>query len=80
MYLNSTVDCRQFEFANYSPDKDMGIAGQITALLKLEYPSLIEESRSKKYFAKKWAHYDVIEDGDGMTAADRFKEEFWVRK
>jgi len=55
----------------------MGIGGQVTALLKHEYPSMIEESRSKKYFAKKWAHYDIIEDEDGMTAADRFKEEFW---
>ncbi|XP_021309309.1 uncharacterized protein LOC8078550 [Sorghum bicolor] len=55
----------------------MGIGGQVTALLKHEYPSMIEESRSKKYFAKKWAHYDIIEDEDGMTAADRFKEELW---
>ena len=39
---------------------------------------MIEESRSKKYFAKTWAHYDIIEDGEGLTAADRFKEEFWV--
>ena len=43
-----------------------GIAGQVTALLKHEYPSMIEESRSNKYFAKKWAHYDIIEDGEGM--------------
>jgi hypothetical protein len=56
----------------------MGIGGQVTALLKHEYPSMIEETRSKKYFAKTWAHFNIIEDGDGMTVADRFKEEFWV--
>jgi hypothetical protein len=56
----------------------MGIGGQVTALLKHEYPSMIEETHSKKYFAKTWAHFNIIEDGDGMTAADRFKEEFWV--
>jgi hypothetical protein len=39
---------------------------------------MIEESRSKKYFAKTWAHYDIIEDEEGMVAADRFKEEFRV--
>jgi hypothetical protein len=37
---------------------------------------MIEESRSNKYFTKKWAHYDIVEDGEGTTAADRFKEEF----
>jgi hypothetical protein len=35
---------------------------------------------SNKYFAKKWAHYDIVEDGEGMTVADRFREEFWVTK
>jgi hypothetical protein len=57
---------------------EKGIGGQITALLKLEYPSMIEESSGEKYYAKKWAHYDVMEDEEGMTAADRFREEFWV--
>lgn len=61
-----------------TPGKDMGIAGQVTALLKHEYPDMIEESRSNKYFAKTWAHYDIIEDQYGRTAADRFREEFWV--
>ncbi|KAG2481121.1 hypothetical protein PVAP13_J683257 [Panicum virgatum] len=55
----------------------MGIGGQITALLKLEYPSIIEESPTKKYYAKNWAHYNIIKDKDGMAAANRFKEEFW---
>jgi len=45
--------------------KDMRIVGQVTALYF-----------ANKYFAKKWAHYDIVEDGEGMTAADRFKEEF----
>ena len=62
----TTCDCRQFEFVCYSPGKDMGIASQVIALLKHEYPSMIEESRSNKYFAKKWAHYDIVEDGEGM--------------
>jgi hypothetical protein len=78
--MAATSDCRQFEFVNYSPKKHMGIGGQVTALLKHEYPSMIEESRSKKYFTKTWAHYDIIEDEDVMTAADRFKEEFWVNQ
>ncbi|TVU40773.1 hypothetical protein EJB05_14250 [Eragrostis curvula] len=55
----------------------MGIGGQITALLKHEYPSLIEESPTKKYYARKWSHYYITKDDDEMTAADRFKEEFW---
>jgi hypothetical protein len=50
----------------------MGIGGQVTALLKREYTSMIEESRSKEYFAKTWAHYDIIEDDDDMTAAKNF--------
>ena len=56
----------------------MAIGGQITALLKLEYPYIIEESPTKKYYAKNWAHYNIIKDEDGMTTANRFKEEFWV--
>ena len=54
----------------------MGIASQVIALLKHEYPSMIEESHSNKYFAKKWAYYDIVEDGEGMTTVDCFREEF----
>uniref|UniRef100_A0A0A9D1T9 Uncharacterized protein n=1 Tax=Arundo donax TaxID=35708 RepID=A0A0A9D1T9_ARUDO len=67
----------QFEFETYSPDTNMGIGGQITELLKHEYPSVIEESPIKKYHASKWVHYYNTKDEEGMTAADRVKEEFW---
>ncbi|KAG2639670.1 hypothetical protein PVAP13_2KG022016 [Panicum virgatum] len=67
----------QFEFVNDSSDMEMGIGGQITALLKLEYPSLIKENPKKTFYAKNWAHYSITKDEDGMTAADRFREEFW---
>ena len=51
--VHFTFAYRQFEFVNDSSDMEMGIGGQITALLKLEYPSIIEESPTKKYYAKK---------------------------
>jgi len=76
--VHFTFAYRQFEFVNDSSDMEMGIGGQITALLKLEYPSLIKENPNKTFYAKNWAHYSITKDEDGMTAADRFREEFWV--
>ena len=50
--VHFTFAYRQFEFVNDSSDMEMGIGGQITALLKLEYPSLIKEN-PKKHFMQR---------------------------
>ena len=49
--VHFTFAYRQFEFVNDSSDMEMGIGGQITALLKLEYPSLIKENPKKTFYA-----------------------------
>jgi hypothetical protein len=64
---------------NNSSNEEMSIGGQITAILKLEYPSMVKVGPKKTTtYAKTWSHYSITRDEDRMTAADRFREEFWV--
>ena len=65
---------------NDSSDEEMGIGGQITAILKLEYPSIVKDGPKKTFYAKTWDHYSITRDEHGMTATDCFREEFWVSK
>jgi hypothetical protein len=68
---------------------DKGIAGQVTALLKYEYPSIIKEKNKDgvetKRHAFEWEDYCIVDPPNEETgeisesAADQFKHEFWVR-
>ncbi|RCV05301.1 hypothetical protein SETIT_1G072500v2 [Setaria italica] len=55
----------------------MGIGGQITAILKLEYPSIVKDGPKKTFYAKTWDHYSITRYEDGMTAADHFRESIY---
>ena len=71
-------------------DGDDGIAGQVTAILKYEYPSIIKEKNAAgeetKRHAFEWEDYCIVDPPDEKTgeesesAADPFKQQFWVRK
>ncbi|KAM0837264.1 hypothetical protein ACQ4PT_061782 [Festuca glaucescens] len=65
---------------------DKGIAGQVTAILKYEYPSIIKENKNGveiKCHAFEWEDYCIVDPPDEQTgeikesAADHFKHEFW---
>lgn len=67
---------------------DDGIAGQVSALLKYEYPSIIKEMKDgveTKRHAFDWEDYCIVDLPDEHTgeisesAVDQFKQEFWVR-
>lgn len=77
------VQNRQFEFINDPPEGAKTLGGQITAILKLQYPPIIETNNRagkviKKRHASKWLDYYLIKDELGETCADTVKDEFWV--
>lgn len=65
---------------------DKGIGGQITALLKREYPSIIKEKNKEgveiKRHASSWEDYYInkVTEGEniGEAAAHRLMREFWL--
>jgi hypothetical protein len=56
---------------------------QLGVILKREYPGLVEVKDSNGVItgsrpALDWEDYYLMHDGEGVTSADRVKQEFWV--
>jgi hypothetical protein len=72
--------CSQFRYANYSIDDKIKKGSILGALLKMEYPPIIEGTtrtgETFQYHASKWSHYYHTIRDDQETTADRVKAEF----
>lgn len=82
MSVSCCVNHRQFKYADFKLNDKMKTGPMLGVILKCQYPPIIEEKDSAGVVVRRhafyWWDYYVVVREDGVTAADRVKEEFWV--
>jgi hypothetical protein len=82
LYSHCCILYRQFNYVGTIP-KEYKYGTQLGVILKREYPGLVEDRDTNGVITRvraalDWDDYYLMHDGEGVTSADRVKQEFWV--